>query len=762
MHEDYLHNGLSPDDVAKRKLNNKVNFEVFKSSKSIFDIVAVNLFNYFNYLNIGLALIVILSGHYRNMLFIFVVVFNTVIGIYQEIKAKIKLDRLRLLIKSKTNVLRNGYVYNIDDNDLVLDDLIILNIGDQVPSDAKILEGELLTNESFLTGESDPVFKYLNDEILAGSFILGGKAKCQIIRVNKENSINKMLLGINARSSVKSELKRSLDLIIKTLSIIIVPLGMIIFLKQYFIHNIPFDESLIQTVASMVGMIPEGLILLTSVALSVGAIKLTRNNTLVQELYSLEMMARTDVLCLDKTGTVTDGKMEVVDIIEFKPFERDIIASIIHKLDDSNQTAVALRNYFKPINNYVFDQLIHFNPTSKSSGAYYHNDLYLLGAYEYIVDDVNEIERSKLTECAKQGNRIISISKNHELVAAILLKDTIRKNAKDIIKYLYSQNIDIKIISGDNQNTLENIARVVNLKNINTIDCHNLKDEELSTFVETHNIFARVSPSQKQLIIKALQNNKHTVGMMGDGVNDVMALNDADFSISVLSAAPSAKNVANVILMDDDFAHIPDIIKEGRRVINNIQRTSTLFLIKTCLSILLTILTIFFFKEYPFVPIQLTLISSICIGIPSFFLSLEAKYNLVEGNFLANILKRAIPSSIAIALSGIILEILISFNIVDRGYLNSIQTTITAIILIFNIIEISKPSTLLSKALVSFAIIAYFIAFSFFKSIFYFVDFDLISIFITIGLSTLSLITLRVLSLKELSSKLINIIDKFY
>ena len=625
-----------------------------------------------------------------------------------------------------------------------------------------LFRSELLLNEAFISGESDAVFKHQNDEILAASFVIGGQAKCRVIRVNTDNYINKILLSINSIKNQPSELKRALNLIIKTISFIIIPLGLIIFLKQYFLGNITIDEALIQTVASMIGMIPEGLILLTSVALSVGSVKLSANNTLVQDLYSLEMMARTDVLCLDKTGTITNGKMYVDKIVKFKEFDEAIIASIINSLNDSNQTAKALREYYKDFDKLKIDKLIHFNPNNKYSGGYYNDSKYLIGAYEYVCDDLNNEEKTIIEKYADEGYRVITFSQDRNLLAICLIKDHIRDNAKDIIDYLYKQDVKIKIISGDNPNTLKNIAKQIKLNDIKILDCSAITDLELTNNIEEYNIFARVSPKQKQVIVKAYQELGHTVGMMGDGVNDVMALKDADFSISVISAVESARNVANVILMDDDFGHIPNIINEGRRVINNIQRTSTLFLIKTCLSVSLTILTIFIFKEYPFAPIQLTLISSVGIGIPSFILSLEPKYGIISGNFLDNILKRAVPSALAISCSAIILEILIAFNVISRDSLSSICSTITAIIVIFNIFQISKPNNLVSKSLIAFAIIAYFTAFSFFKSIFYFVDLNWTSTIITVILSITALTILKFLSNKELSTKLVNKINQWH
>lgn len=763
MNKNYINLGLTSDEVNTRIGLKQTNYYKHKESRSYKDIIITNTFNPFNALNFILAIIVLFTGQYRNMLFMGVVIFNTAIGIFQEVRAKHQLDKLRLLNEPHAKVLRDGKEIVIDGSDIVIDDLLVLSLGNQILSDAILEDGHIEVNEALLTGESNNIIKSKGDILYAGSFVVAGNAKCRIIHVGENNYINHILNNVKKEKHQPSRLKDALNFIIKCISYIILPLGILLFSKQFFVSKLSLNDSLIQTVASMVGMIPEGLILLTSVALSIGCLKLSRNKTLVQELYSLETLARTDVLCLDKTGTLTKGEMIVEDVIKFHDFDYNIIANIYHILNDQNPTAKAIRDYFKVQDNIKLDERYEFSSKKKYCGARINQDIYKIGAYNFVVDYNNQEILQIINKYTNEGCRVLTIAKNNLIIGLILIEDVLRDNVNETIDYFKKQGVDLKVISGDDPKTVSNICFQCGIVNYDKyVDCSKLSDDEIKDKILTHTVFGRVTPDQKCLMIKILKENNHTVGMVGDGVNDVMALKEADFSISVLSGADSAKNIANVVLLDDDFSHMPMIVNEGRRVINNIQRTSTLFLSKTVLSILLTIATIFILKEYPFAPIQLTLISSLCIGLPSFVLSLEPKYEIIKGNFLANVLNKAIPLALAIIFSGLILEILVEIKIVDRNAINTMYTIITATILIFTIYSISKPLNALRIALIIFSITGIFLAYICYSSVFYFIHLNLIQMIITLILILIAIFSLKYIDKLKLAERFANKIDNLY
>lgn len=764
MNSDYLKNGLSSAEVAQRIAAGAQNITTDHTSKTVKQIIQANLFTLFNGLNALLAILVLFTGEYRNMLFMGVVIFNTAIGIFQELRAKRQLDRLRLLSEPHATVIRDGKKIIIKNEEIVKDDLMILSLGNEVLSDCILLEGDLALNESLLTGEANDINKNRDDIIYAGSFVTGGHGRCRVISVGADNYINHILQKAKKEKKQPSKLRDALNFIIKSITIIIIPLGLLLFLKQYFISGIDLDEAIIQTVASMIGMIPEGLILLTSVALSVGALKLSRQNTLTQELYSLETLARTDVICFDKTGTITTGKIVVTDVIKYGEIDEDIIANIVHTLNDQNPTGAALRDYFVLQKKITITEKYPFNSKNKYSGAKIGNDTYLFGAYSYLgLEKIDPKIEADIARYTSNGYRLLALSKNRNLIAIILMRDEIRKEAKDTIAYFYAQGLSLKVISGDDAKTVAHIAKELGIKNAdNPIDCQNISDEKLKEAILSSSIFGRVSPDQKSLMIETLKKSGHTVGMVGDGVNDVMALKEADCSIAMYGGADSAKNIAGIVLMDNNFAHMPHIIAEGRRVINNIQRTATLFLIKTVMSILLAILSIFILKEYPFVPIQLTLVSSFCIGMPAFVLTFEPKYEKIKGSFLANILSRAIPSAIAIVLVGLILEAIALIGFIDRANINTMYTLIMASIIIFNIYTISKPLDLLRIALLIISTIGMILAYLFMNDLFYLHHLDIIHIVIVAILALIGIMTLKYLEKLDLAQRFAGKIDEYY
>ncbi len=671
--------GLNDKQVEERIQKGFMNTQETNITKSYKEIFRDNIFTLFNLINAILAGLIIFIGSFKNLLFLGVVISNLVIGIFQEIRAKRVLDKLSLITQPYLDVLRNGKIVQLHMEKLVLDDVMFLKSGSQVCADCVVKEGKVEVNESLLTGESDSIVKNTGDTLYSGSFVISGNAKVQVTHVGNDSYAQSILSDAKVFRKHKSQLRDSINFIIKTTGIIIIPVGILLFTKQYFISDATFADAIVSTVAALIGMIPEGLVLLTSIALAVGAINLARRQTLVQELYCIETLARVDTLCLDKTGTITEGNMRVEDVLTLIPHAyptEEILANMMEVLSDDNATAQAIRSYApKPSHLYTASSFLSFSSARKYSAVTFEGKgTYILGAYEFICDHCDEELRKMIIEQSSLGNRVLvlahndqkivrdSISKQNDIIALLILSDPIRQEAPATLDYFLSQGVDLKIISGDDPKTVCAISRKAHLKGYeNFIDMSSISDDEIPRIVNRYTIFGRVSPIQKKLLIKALKNHKHVTAMIGDGVNDVMALKEADCSISVAQGSEAAKNIANLVLLDNNFANMPRIVDEGRRVINNIQRAASLFLVKTTFSTILSILTLFFISRYPFEPIQLTLISSLTIGIPSFFLALEANHARVEGNFLLNVLGRALPGALCVVLSIIYVNIISMF-----------------------------------------------------------------------------------------------------
>lgn len=669
--------GLNTKQITDRIDKNQINSDVQHITKSYKDIVSSNIFTLFNLINACLAGLVIFVGSFQNLLFMGVIVCNTLIGIYQEIKAKRLLDKLSLLTKNKVQVIRNNEIVYINQDELVVDDVMIIKSGAQVPCDSLLLEGNLEVNESMLNGESDVISKSINETIFSGCFIVAGEALIKIVHVSHENYVNKLLADVKKLKKYPSQLRDALDNILKIIGLIIVPVGIILFLKQYFLIDLSLNNSIITTVAAMIGMIPEGLILLTSVALAVSCINLGKHNTLVQELYCIETLARVDVLCLDKTGTITKGSMSMETYISLDKDIKDELIILANCLEDENATFKALKNFFnKDINkcNCNITKTVPFSSIRKFSGLCIDNNKSIyMGAYEFLVKNPKKEEQELVEKYASMGRRVITVATSNDIICEskpdnvtvigfILLIDPIREEAKATLDFFKQQGVEVKIISGDHPSTVNEIAKQAELEtNDNILDVSQISDEELKKLCISTNVFGRVNPHQKKIIIEELKNSNKTVAMVGDGVNDVLALKSSNCSISVASGSEAAKNIANLILLDDNFANIPHIVNEGRRVINNIERSASLFLVKTTFSTLIAIVTIFTAFTYPFLPIQLTIISTITIGIPGFLLSLEPNNNIVKGNFIYNVFAKALPGAFTVLLCVFYAQILGSY-----------------------------------------------------------------------------------------------------
>jgi len=678
-----IEDGLNEKEVSYRIKNGYVNNETKIKTKSIGQIVLSNSFTLFNILNLCLGLLVFFVNSYKNLLFLGVVICNTLISIIQEIRSKIEIDKLSIITSNTAFVVRSGKNKVINIKEVVLDDIIKYKRGSQIIADSIIKEGIVEVNEALISGEENSITKKEGDILYSGSFIVSGKCTCRVERVGNDNYSAKITKEAKYLKKVNSEIMRTLNKVIKVMSIIIVPIGIILFLKQYNLDK-NMTDAVINTVAALIGMIPEGLILLTSTVLAVSVIRLSRKRVLVQELYCIETLARVDTICLDKTGTLTEGVMEVEDVVVLndKYDYINILSAIARTFLEDNPTMDAISRKFNKDVNYKLISKQPFSSEKKYSSVTFKEGKYILGAPDIL--DPSEEMKNLIDKYS--DNRLVLLKTEKDNIALILLKDKIRYKAKNTLEYLRKQNIDIKIISGDNEKVVTRIARKLGFKNIKCIDMSQNKTNMNHQIVENYNIFTRVSPHQKKELIKALKDNGHTVAMTGDGVNDVLALKESDCSIAMASGSDAARNVSQLVLLNSDFEAIPEIIGEGRRSINNIERSASLFLTKTTYATLLAILFLFVPFDYPFEPIQLSLISTITIGIPAFVLALEPNYSIIKGNFFLNILKKSLPGGLTTVIN-VILIILISkiFNLGSDtiSTMSVILVSITGFILLF-------------------------------------------------------------------------------
>lgn len=669
-----LHIGLSENEIEERVRAGLVNQVTETPEKTTGQIVFGNIFTLFNLLNFVLALLVFFTGSYKNLLFMGVVISNTLIGIIQELRAKKTIEKLSLLSAPVAHCVRNGKKQEIDVSELVPDDVIILTSGNQVPSDCLIREGEVEVDESILTGESVPLMKKPGELLMSGSFLVSGICYASVEHVGDENYIAKLSKEAKRPRKMVSKLMKALNTIMKIVSFIIVPVGILLFMKAHFLFHEPISESIVSTVAAMIGMIPEGLVLLTSVALAVGVIRLARHQTLVQELYCMETLARVDVLCLDKTGTLTEGKMEVTSVIPILDGvdTQTIMGNILRVSRDENATSLALRDRFPERDDWKEIGSVPFSSERKWSAVSFQGEgTYLFGAPDFILRGEYDKVKEETESYAASGARVLLLAKSEEPLegqtlpshivplAYFLLSDKIRPEAPETLAYFKRQGVDIKVISGDNPLTVSEVALRAGLEGADRyIDASTLDGEEmLDRAVSRYTVFGRVTPEQKRELIRSLKKSGHTVAMTGDGVNDVLALKDADCSIAMASGSDAARHISQLVLLSSDFSNMPRVVDEGRRVINNIERASSLFLVKTIFSFILAICFLFISQNYPFMPIQLTLISVVTIGIPSFFLALEPNKNRIQGNFLSNILLKALPGALT-TVAGVLTAVL--------------------------------------------------------------------------------------------------------
>lgn len=754
-----INNGLTKKQVDSRFKDNLYNIDTTVTTKPTKDIIKDNVFTIFNIVNFFLACMVLTTGSFKNLLFMGGIICNTIISIFQELRSKKVLDKLQVVNESKVCTIRDGKEEKLSINSIVLDDVIKLELGNQIVVDSIILDGEVEVNESFITGEADTIYKKKGDMLLSGSFIVSGNCYARVEHVGMDNYTAKISANTKKIKNNSSEIMRSLNKIITTVSFLIIPLGILLYFKQLSLPGNTTNEAILNTVAALIGMIPEGLVLLTSTVLAVGVIRLAQRKVLVQDLYCIEALARVDTICLDKTGTITEGIMEVVDVVDLdKEFDsNEILANINYQLNENNPTGIALNNKFGKKNNFKLKKKIPFSSAKKYSGCEFENGKFLVGAPEFILGDKIKKYKKELDKYIKEY-RVIALVKDDKIISLLLLQDIVRKEAKATLDFFKSQGVKVKIISGDNPNTVYNIALKAGLdKNSKMIDARELTtDEEIFENIENYDVFGRVSPEQKRKFILALQRHGHSVAMTGDGVNDVLALKEADCSVAMASGTDAAKNVSQLVLLDSNFASMPYIVDEGRRSVNNIQRSASLFLVKTIYASVLSFIFIFLNSPYPFIPIQLTLTSVLTVGIPSVILGLEPNHNIIKGKFLHNVLVKAVPFSISIIV-GVLLVNLFG-NVFDLARVQ--VSTLTAVVTTFNcfilLYKVCIPFNLLHKVLFSLMFVSYITLFVLLNDLFGFSSFSgkMILIFIICGFVCLYIINYLKDNIDSLTKKI--------
>ncbi len=657
-----IESGLTEDEAAQRRARGEGNADAAPQTRTVGQIFRDNLVTPFNLLNLALAVLVILVGSWKNVLFMGVILCNIVIGVFQELRAKRAIDSLTLIAAPKARVRRAGQVTELPLEELVLDDVVELSAGDQVGADCVVRRGQCAMNEALLTGESAPIPKKEGDELLSGSFVSAGHCVAQVIHVGGDNYAAQIAAGAKVWKRPQSEILGCINRIIRGIGFLLLPMGIAMFIKQWFFVQFTPQQAVVSTVAALVGMIPEGLVLLTSVVLAVSVMRLAQRRALAQELTSIEMLARTDVLCLDKTGTLTAGTLAVQGIEAFVD-EGDALAglaALLRATGDQNATAVALRGFAGEAPSWEAVGVVPFDSARKWSGASFADgQVWVLGAVEFLFPADEKLVKS-VAQAAEKGLRVVVLGVGTGALSAdslppltpaaiLTLEDSLRPHVEQTISYFYQQDVSIQIISGDDPRTAAATARRAGVKGTEKwVDASTLQTpEEVRAAASQYTVFGRVTPQQKLWLIQGLKETGHTVAMTGDGVNDVLALRESDCSIAMAAGSEAARNVSQIVLLDSDFDVMPHIVDEGRRAIHNLQRSSALFLTKTCFATLAAFCFLFLSVGYPFQPIQLSLISSLTIGAPSFLLALEPNFAPVRGKFKDQLLRRSLPGGIA-------------------------------------------------------------------------------------------------------------------
>ena len=712
--------GLTSAEVKERIERGEVNKADISTGTSTKEIIRSNVFTYFNLIFLIIAVLLVVVGSYRNLTFLPIIVGNTLIGIIQGLRAKKTLDKMNLLNAPHAEVLRDGALKRVTSEELVKDDVVLLRAGDQICADATVLDGSIQVNESLLTGEADEIGKTSGSELLSGSFVVSGKCHARLDKVGKESYISKLTSEAKSMAGgEQSEMIRSINKIIKWVGIAVIPIGLILFFQGMFANNETFQKSVTSTVAAIIGMIPEGLYLLTTIALALSTIRLAKRQVLLHDMKSIETLARVDVLCVDKTGTITEPEMCVSEIVTRSGGDEtlSLLADYVAAANDTNATMQALRDYVsaneKSSSSRTALDVFPFSSSVKYGAVTFSDGTYLLGAPEFILRDRYGRYEREMKPFAEKGYRVLlfasydgdaknGLSAPAEPLAYIVLSNPIRKNAKETFGYFKEQGVQIKVISGDNPATVAEIAKQAGIDGAeNFVDAATLDTPELlRAAAERYTVFGRVTPKQKQKLVRALQRGGHTVAMTGDGVNDILAMKDADCSVAMSSGSEAAAQVAQVVLLDSDFARMPSVVLEGRQVVNNIQRSASLFLVKNIFSVLMAIFSAVFFLTYPFEPAQISLISMFTIGFPGFLLALEPNKERIKGHFMKNVLLKAFPAGLTdtLAIAGLV----VCGHVFDlpTADIATAGTMLLAVVGFMILIDISKPFNKLKVGIV--------------------------------------------------------------
>ena len=703
--------GLSAEQVKRRFAQGENNYKVESSTLSVSEIVRSNVCTYFNLVFAVIAVLLAIVGAWSDMLFLPIIVANTCIGIIQEVHSKKVLDKLSILNAPHTVVIRDGKRQEIPADQLVLDDIVEFSAGSQIPADAKVVSGELQVNESLITGESDEIEKREGDSLLSGRFVVSGKACARLEKVGKDSYISKLTLqATKSKKGEQSEMIRSLNYLIMVMGIIIIPIGIALFVQSFIYNEGTFHDSITGMVAAIIGMIPEGLYLLTSVALAVSSVRLAQKKVLIHDMKCIETLARVNVLCVDKTGTITEPGMHVYDFSVLDGADQleisQLLADFVAAQEKDNATMEALKAHFSNGSGMRAREVYSFSSETKYSGAVMNDGKsYVIGAPEFVLRGQFAQYQEQIATYSSKGYRVLVFAQYEGTLdrkpltepvlplCFVMLANPIRKGAKETFTYFAENDVDIKVISGDNPLTVSVIAAEAGIVGAERfVDASTLKEkEDYYRAVEEYTVFGRVTPSQKRMLVQALKEHKKTVAMTGDGVNDVLALKDADCSVAMASGSEAASNVAQLVLLDSDFSRMPSVVAEGRRVVNNIERTAALYIVKNIFSMLLAIFSVILMLDYPLEPSQVSLISMFTIGIPSFVLALEPNKELIRGHFLTNVLVRALPAGLTdfIVVSGLVIFCR-EFQ-VDLDCLSTSCTILVAIVGFMILHRIARP-----------------------------------------------------------------------
>lgn len=731
-----LIDGLSEARARELYANGKCNTPIEAPSKTVKDIIRENVCTYFNLVFLIISILLIMVGSFRDLTFLPIILANTLIGIVQEVRSKKVIDELTMLSAPKATVIRDGKRREIAVENLVLGDVVEFKSGNQICADAVVIDGQVSVNESLLTGEADEIAKGRDDELLSGSFVVSGSCLAKLTKVGADSYISELTLQAKTmKKGEQSEIIRSLNRIVQLAGVAIIPIGLILFCQQFILEGETLKISVQGMVASVMGMIPEGLFLLASVTLAISAMKLATEKVLLHDMKSIETLARVDVLCVDKTGTITDGSMKVNELEVLDESRRDEVLSLLRSFvaaqEVDNVTMEALKKHFQKDGSHEIVSVVGFSSEFKYSGVNFKEGSYVLGAPEFVLGSLGAHEKT-VADYAKRGLRVLVFAKVSKRVdgkkiqgkvtpcAFVTLSNPIRKNAKETFAYFKDQGVDIKVISGDNPITVSQVAKEAGIEGAeNYVDARELLSEaQIENAIMEYTVFGRVTPDQKRKFVSALKRNGKTVAMTGDGVNDVLALKDADCSIAMASGSDAAVQVAQLVLLESDFSKMPKVVREGRQVVNNLERSGSLFLVKNIFSFLISVLAIFFSVRYPLEPAQVSLISTFTIGMPAFLLSQVPNEGLITGHFLKNILFKAVPGGIVdtfIVAAMVVFATIFGASSSDISTASTILLAMVGMMVLYNI---SKPMDKIKWGIWILSLICIVLSFIFFKDLF--------------------------------------------